>query len=68
MEAEIGKAGELLELIPFEPRAIRPTAETEAALLAARLEISALNRDLALGRETEDVPARLNLLRAAVAA
>lgn len=68
VEAEIGKAGELLELIPFEPRAIRPTAETEAALLAARLEMSALNRDLALGRETEDVPARLSLLRAAVAA
>ncbi|MFK8252104.1 FUSC family protein [Ancylobacter terrae] len=68
VEAEIGKAGELLELIPFEPRSIRPDVETQSALLSARRDMTTLNRDLALGRENGDVQARLTELRAKVAA
>ncbi len=68
VEVEIGKAEELIELIPFEPRTIRPAEETEAALLASLRETSALNRDLVLAREGDDVQDRLAHLRTMVAA
>lgn len=51
VENEVGKAEEALALLPFEPRAIRPTPETTAKLRAAGEEIAALGRDIYLSRE-----------------
>lgn len=44
VEAFAGQVEERLRLLPFEPRALRPGPEAEAALHAAMAEIEALNR------------------------
>ncbi|MGA0561458.1 FUSC family protein [Ancylobacter sp. VNQ12] len=67
LENEVGKATEALELIPFEPPAIRPGAQTQAALREAADEIGTLARDLYLGREAGGVDARIGRLEATLA-
>ncbi|MGU3496160.1 FUSC family protein [Xanthobacteraceae bacterium A53D] len=58
--SETGKAGEALDLIPFEPRAIRPAPEGEAALQATCAEIEALATALFLSRaDMPEIAARL---------
>lgn len=44
VEALAGQVEERLRLLPFEPRALRPSPEAEAALHGAMAEIEALNR------------------------
>lgn len=44
VEALAGQVEERLRLLPFEPRALRPGPEAEAALHGAMAEIEALNR------------------------
>ena len=67
LENEVGKAADSLELIPFEPPAIRPRAETQATLRDAADEIGALARDIYLGRDAGGAPARIGRLEAALA-
>lgn len=44
VEATVGKSDEMLLLLPFEPPALRPPAEDEAALRTAVAETEALSR------------------------
>lgn len=67
LENEVGKATEALQLIPFEPPAIRPGPQTQAALREAADEIADLARDLYLGREAGGVDVRIGRLEAALA-
>jgi multidrug resistance protein MdtO len=67
LENEVGKATEALELIPFEPPAIRPRAETQESLREVADEIGALARDIYLGRDAGGTPARIGRLEAALA-
>ena len=53
---EASKADELLDLMPFEPRAIVPASDIQAALRISVEEIAALARDIHLSRAPlEDV-------------
>lgn len=58
---EAGKAEELLDLIPFEPRAIRPAPESQARLRAAAAEVSALAGAIFVSRDT--LPSAATCLR-----
>ncbi|WP_462322983.1 hypothetical protein, partial [Halochromatium sp.] len=53
VESLVGKAEEVLRLLPFEPRALRPTPASEAALHGAVAEIEALNRSIWLNRDAD---------------
>lgn len=53
VESLVGKGEEVLRLLPFEPRELRPTPASEAALHGAVAEIEALNRAIWLSRETD---------------
>ncbi|WP_454915939.1 FUSC family protein [Xanthobacter sediminis] len=58
-----GKAEELVDLVPFEPRAIRAAPEAEARLRTAGEEIAGLARDIYLSRDAlPGVAARLAAL------
>jgi multidrug resistance protein MdtO len=60
--SEIGKVAELLKLIPAEPRAIRPTPASEAALREAAGAIGSLAREVWLAR-TDDAASQARLAR-----
>jgi multidrug resistance protein MdtO len=64
VEALAGKADEMLRLLPFEPRELRPTPRREAALHGAVDEIEALNRAIWLSPDAglEQTAARLDQL------
>jgi multidrug resistance protein MdtO len=64
IEALAGKADEMLRLLPFEPRELRPTPRREAALHGAVDEIEALNRAIWLSPDAnlEQTAARLDQL------
>ena len=65
---EAGAAEELLDLMRFEPAAIRPGPAVEAALRSANDEIAALARDIAFSREAlPGVATRLDSLALQVA-
>lgn len=65
--SEAGKADELLDLLPFEPRHIRPGPETEAGLRAVAEAMPLLACDIYLSREAlPDVSARLDALSARI--
>ncbi|MBW6396408.1 FUSC family protein [Roseomonas sp. HJA6] len=65
---ESGAAEELIDLMRFEPAAIRPAPGVEAALRSANDEIAALVRDIAFSRAAlPGVAARLEALAARVA-
>ncbi len=65
---ESGAAEELLDLMRFEPAAIRPGPAVEAALRSANDEIAALARDIAFSREAlPGVATRLDSLALQVA-
>ena len=66
VEAEVGKAGELLALMPFEPSDIRPAHDTQNALRAAADGIAALNGRIFFGGA--DVSDELGRLTRTVAA
>lgn len=51
VEEQLAKCEDALELVPFEPREIRPSDRTERALREANEEIAALNRDIFLSGE-----------------
>ncbi|MBK5939968.1 hypothetical protein CCR96_12095 [Halochromatium roseum] len=53
IEALVGKGEEVLRLLPFEPRALRPTPASEAALHGAVAEIEALNRAIWLSPDPD---------------
>ncbi|MBK5969089.1 MULTISPECIES: FUSC family protein [Thiorhodovibrio] len=53
VELLVGKGEEVLRLLPFEPRELRPTPASEAALHGAFAEIEALNRAIWLGRDAD---------------
>ncbi|SHO65636.1 multidrug resistance protein MdtO [Pseudoxanthobacter soli DSM 19599] len=51
VRCEAGKAGELLDLIPFEPHAIRPAQHVQARLRNAGDEVTALAAAIFLSRD-----------------
>ncbi|MCF7993593.1 MAG: FUSC family protein [Chromatiaceae bacterium] len=53
IESLAGKGEEVLRLLPFEPRALRPTPVSEASLHGAVAEIEALNRAIWLSRDAD---------------
>lgn len=53
VESLVGKAEEVLRLLPFEPRELRPAPASEAALHGAVAEIEVLNRALWLSRDAD---------------
>ena len=64
VEALVGKGEEVLRLLPFEPRELRPPPASEAALHGAVAEIEALNRAIWLSRDANlaQTAERLDLL------
>ncbi|MEA1052654.1 FUSC family protein [Lamprobacter modestohalophilus] len=53
VESLVGKGEEVLRLLPFEPRNLRPTPASEAALHGAVAEIEALNRAIWLSPDPD---------------
>lgn len=53
IELLVGKGEEALRLLPFEPRGLRPTPDSEARLHSALAEIETLNRAIWLSRDAE---------------
>lgn len=64
VESLAGQGEEALRLLPFEPRELRPTSASEAALYRAVAEIESLNRAIWLSRDADLGPTaeRLDLL------
>ncbi|MBK1643882.1 hypothetical protein CKO25_04230 [Thiocapsa imhoffii] len=65
VESLAGKSEEVLRLLPFEPRELRPTPAREAALEGAVSEIEALNRAIWLSPDADLEPTAERLERLA---